>query len=346
MERRVVIYRCGSLGDTVVALPALKLIARAFPNSERWLLTNFSANRKVAQMASVLEGMGLVHGYIEYPAGLRDMRRLWHLWRDIKALNARTVVYLTEPVGRLHTWRNSVFLWSCGLRRQIGVPWGRDRQRVQRIGPNMWESEGARQARCVAGLGDAGVERLAAYDLNLHSGEFSEAQRVLESLAGRDLIGLSLGTKLETKEWGNDRWGPLIDQLALRYPDYGLVMVGSTDEASRCEALCTAWRGRVLNLCGLSIRVTAAVLARCGVFVGHDSGPMHLAASVGTRCVAVFSSIHLPGKWFPCGNGHHVLYTRIRCQGCGLEKCEKYSKRCIRSISVQNVLDAVIDILG
>ena len=344
--RRILIYRCGSLGDTIVALPALKLVARAFPDAERWLLTNFSADGKVAPMASVLDGMGLVHGYIEYPAGLRDPRRLWRLRRHIRTLGIHTLVYLTEPEGRWHTWRNAIFLWSCGLRRQIGVPWIRDRQRVRRLGSNRWETEAARQGRCLADLGDAHIENLTSYDLQFSTAEHAEAERMLGPLKGRSLIAVSVGTKVDTKDWEDVRWIPLVERLAQRYPNHGLVMIGSRGEAARCEALGASWRGRVLNLCGLSVRATGAVLTRCAVFVGHDSGPMHLAAAVGTHCVAIFSSIHLPGKWFPCGDGHHVLYQTIECQGCGLDTCEKREKRCIRSISVESVLSATNDALA
>ncbi len=346
IAHRILIYRCGSLGDTIVALPALKLVAQAFPQAERWLLTNFSANGKIAPMASVLDGTGLVHGYIEYPAGARDPRRLWQLRRDIRALRAHAVVYLTEPQGRLHTWRNAAFLWTCGLRHQIGVPWIRDRQQVRRIGPDLWEPEAARQARCVAALGDARIDSPSAYDLQINAIEHENAARALEPLKGRVLIGMSIGTKVDTKDWEDLRWAPLLERLAQRYPEHGLVMIGSADEAARCEALAHPWRERVLNLCGtLSVRVSGAVLARCSVFMGHDSGPMHLAAAMGTRCVAIFSSTDLPGKWFPYGDGHRVLYQPMPCQGCRLARCEAREKKCIRSISVDSVLEAVTDVL-
>lgn len=343
--RRIVIYRCGSLGDTVVALPALKLVARAFPDAERWLLTNFGGGAKVAPMASVLEGAGLVDGYIEYPSGLRDVRGLWRLRREIRALRTRTLVYLTEARGYFHTWRNAAFLWGCGLRQQIGVPWTRDLQNVRRIGPNQWEREAARQARCVAGLGDAFVEDLKSYDLRLSLTEYAEGEELLKQLSGRELIAISVGAKVDTKDWEDIRWAPLLERLAVLYPDHGLVMIGSADEAERCEALAAPWSGRALNLCGLGIRVTAAVLSQSAVFVGHDSGPMHLAAAAGTRCVVIFGSRTLPGEWFPCGDGHRVLYRSIECQGCRLNTCEVREKRCIRSISVDAALEAVTDVL-
>ena len=53
--KRVLIYRLGSLGDTLIALPAFHLIARAFPGAERRLLTNFPVNVKAPPAAAILE---------------------------------------------------------------------------------------------------------------------------------------------------------------------------------------------------------------------------------------------------------------------------------------------------
>jgi len=71
-------------------------------------------------------------------------------------------------------------------------------------------------------------------------------------------------------------------------------MLGAADEQVRTELLLANWPGPKLNLCGqLSVRQSAAVLTHARVYLGHDSGPMHLAAAVGIPCVAVFSSRNL-----------------------------------------------------
>jgi hypothetical protein len=74
--RRVLIYRLGSLGDTVVALPCYHLIARRFPNAERRLLTNFPINGKAPAAAAVLGESGLIHGYMRYTVGTRNLAEL------------------------------------------------------------------------------------------------------------------------------------------------------------------------------------------------------------------------------------------------------------------------------
>jgi ADP-heptose:LPS heptosyltransferase len=71
---------------------------------------------------------------------------------------------------------------------------------------------------------------------------------------------------------------------------------------------------------------------------------MHLAAAVGTPCVAIFSSQNLPGEWFPYGKIHKVLYRDIECGGCRLTICIEREKACIRSISVEDVFNATSEL--
>ena len=81
------------------------------------------------------------------------------------------------------------------------------------------------------------------------------------------------------------------------------------------------------------------------MFVGHDSGPMHLAAAQGITCVAIFSGQNKPGVWFPHGSQHQVLYHRTECFGCQLDVCTDHGKKCIRSISVSEVLTAFEEVM-
>jgi ADP-heptose:LPS heptosyltransferase len=72
---------------------------------------------------------------------------------------------------------------------------------------------------------------------------------------------------------------------------------------------------------------------------------MHLAAAVGTRCVAIFAARNPPGQWFPLGAGHRVIYRQTDCYGCGLDVCIKQRKKCILSITIDEVISAVKDLL-
>jgi ADP-heptose:LPS heptosyltransferase len=345
--RRVLIYRLGSLGDTVVALPALRLVAHAFPEAERVLLTNFNVSSKAAPMMDVLQSTGLVHGCIEYPIGIRDVRALWVLRRQIHELRPQALVYMAEPRGRIKAWRDALFFATCGIRRLYGVPFSARRQASLPVSDSVYEYEGARLLRCIRALGRLDLNAPDAFDLALTQVEHVAAQRGLAALgADRPLIAISIGAKDEVKDWGDGNWAALLARLCERLPGWSLVLVGADVERHRSQALLEPWRGGKLNLCGrLSVRESAAVLSRARLFCGHDSGPLHLAAAVGTPCVAIFSSRNLPGVWFPYGSQHEAIYHRIDCEACQRAVCSDRNKECIRSITVDEVLGAVMRIV-
>jgi ADP-heptose:LPS heptosyltransferase len=345
--RRVLIYRLGSLGDTVVALPALRLVARAFPEAERVLLTNFNVSSQAAPMMDVLQSTGLIHGCVEYPIGIRDVRSLWALRRQIRELRPQALVYLAEPRGCIKAWRDALFFTACGIPRLYGVPLAARLQASLPCGDSAFEYEGARLLRCIQKLGRLDLNAPGAFDLALTEAEHIVAQRALDALAAdRRLIAISIGTKDDVKDWGDRNWVTLLARLRERLPGWGLVLLGADVERRRSQTLLDQWRGAGLNLCGrLSVRESAAVLSRARLFCGHDSGPLHLAAAVGTPCVAVFSSRNLPGVWFPYGSQHEAIYHRIDCEGCQREVCPDRNKECIRSITVDEVLAAVIRII-
>ncbi len=361
--RRVLIYRLGSLGDTLIALPALHLVARAFPNAERAMLTNHPVNVKAPPAAAILEHTGLVHRYLRYTVGTRSVVELARLWREIVRFRPEVLVYMAAGRGVASARRDAAFFRVCGIRRQIGVPLTETMDQPQReesvgltqIGvpgfvmptiPYTLEPEARRLTRNLAELGDAALESSAAWELHLTPAERATAEAMLEVAQGRPILAVSVGTKVQAKDWGRENWRELLTRLGRELPEYALALAGVESESEASEYAAARWgdgsAGPVINLCGrLTPRESAAAFERAQLFLGHDSGPMHLAAAVQTPCVAIFAARNIPRVWFPYGDRHRVLYHRTECWGCNLETCLLEHKRCLTGISVEEVLAAV-----
>jgi heptosyltransferase III len=304
--KRLLIWRMGSIGDAVVALPVFHLLARQFSDADRRVLTNFPVNGNAAPLQSVLENSGLVESFFAYPIGTRSLSRIMTLRREIAEWRPDLAICLNEPRGIFSRWRDLLFLRWCGVRRIIAGP-------VAKAA----EPEADRLAGCVAGIGAAATEDLTNWRLNLTTRELAAADALIDGWAGATaFIALSLGTKLAINEWGDDRWQEVIDGLTADQASLGLALIGGPDDFTRSEALARNWHGPVLNLCGATApRISAAVIAKALLFMGHDSGPMHLAASVGTSSVLVFSMHNPPGIWFPFGAQHRVFYPGLSWSG-------------------------------
>jgi heptosyltransferase III len=346
--RKVLIYRLGSLGDMVVSLPCLHLIERAFPNSQRILLTNFPVLAKAPAAADVLGECGLVHGYMRYTVGMRSPRALLRLTLEVRRFNPDVLVYLMPLRSSKAVRRDKLFFrWACGTRRIVGAPAGDNSSRGVNPVTGLYEPEAARLARTLAELGDAGTADLANWSLRLTTSERLFAQTALGDLAGKPLIACGPGTKMQAKDWGQENWRSLLRRIAASYSGYGLVTIGAREDSAAGDYVCSDWNGPKLNLCGrLTPRQSAAVVEHTSLFLGPDSGPMHLAACANVPCVIAFSARGLPGVWYPAGENHHILYRQVSCRGCNLESCIVEARRCLTSITVDEMARQVDSVLS
>ncbi len=306
----VLIFRIGSLGDTVVALPCFHRIAQTFPHSRRVVVTDSPGSEKVAPVESVLGDSGLIDGVIYFPPPPRTLRDFLTLRSRIRQTGANTLIYVADrKLG--NTLRDVGFFRACGIRHIIGAPIARDfrRLRIDRLTGDT-EREAERLARCLSPLGPIDLADPAMWDLRLQPSELSVGDTAVAVMNGRDFIAVGLGGKVEMKDWGNDNWSALLQSMTARYANIGLVFVGSADEFDRSAELAALWRGPALNLCGrLAPRESAAAMRRALFFLGHDSGSMHLAAAVGVPCVALFGSFNMPKWWHPIGPRHRVIHN-------------------------------------
>lgn len=134
------------------------------------------------------------------------------------------------------------------------------------------------------------------------------------------VLALHPGSGHRRKRWPVERWV----EVARRAHDGGaslLVLSGPADGDEANEIARVLDVDRVHVISGLPLRQVAALLARATLFVGNDSGLMHVATAVGTPVVAVFGPSS-PWTWGPVGAANVVLHGNSGCQTCTLEELE------------------------
>lgn len=247
---------------------------------------------------------------IDYPVGLRSLRTLWRLRRAIRATGADTLVYLAAARGLRSVIRDIIFFRVCGLRAILCAPKTVDLHDNRILADGEQEPEAERLARCLAPIEAIDLRDPRNWDLRLTPDEHAAAQAALAPVGATPFLAINLGGKVAPKDWGDDHWTALLAALAPRLGDMALVAVGAREDAERSAAVLAAWPGPTANLCGvLKPRESAAALGRAIVFVGHDSGPLHLAAAGGTRTIGLFGDYNLPRKWHPYGANHRPLHN-------------------------------------
>jgi heptosyltransferase III len=315
MPQRIVIYRLGSLGDTVVALPCFHKVARTWPSAERIVLTNFPVSSNAAPLEAILRDGGLIHSSIVYPVGTRSLHRLWTLTKQLRSLRADVLVYLTPARGLPNAIRDWAFFKLCGFKRIVGVPLTQDLQNCRQLdsqvpgGPPVEERECERLARCLHELGPIDLDDPGMWDLHLTQDELRAGASVLVPLLPGHYFAINMGGKAKEKDWGMPNWYSLLKLLSDRYPQTGLLIVGAAEDSERARDLASAWKGPVVDACGkLNPRESAAAMRQAAAFIGHDSGPLHLAAATGVSCVGLFGNFNQPERWHPRGPQHRIIH--------------------------------------
>jgi heptosyltransferase III len=327
----LLIFRIGSIGDTVVSLPCLHAVARAYPRQRRILLTNLVESARALSVEKVLNGSGLIDATLHFPPTRGKLAHAFGLLKTLRALQPEVLVYLAPRPTAWPVYRDLAFFAACGIRRVIGAPLSRGERRcTPDPGSGELEYEAARLARTLSAHFPVDLSA-PNWDLRLSSAEHSTAIQHLATLpVGRTLLALSPGSKISAKDWGEENWASLIAALQARLPQLALAFLGAADERPLSERLAGRWSGAKVNLCGaLTPRESAAVLGRCHALICHDSGPMHLAACQGTSCVALFGNFNRPRQWYPFGAGHRVLHEA----------------RGVRNIDVEQVMTALAQVL-
>lgn len=168
------------------------------------------------------------------------------------------------------------------------------------------------------------------------------------------LIGLNAGAEYgPAKRWPADRFISTAKELRARLNCSFVIFGGPADNALAEEiaaaiasAPTASPQTAVASVTNVAARTTlrelCVVLRACRVLLTNDTGPMHLAAAVGTRVVALFGSTspELTGPGFPGDTRHVLLRGEASCAPCFLRECP-VDFRCMKSLTVAQVVDAV-----
>ncbi len=353
---KILLFLTGSLGDTLAAVPALHAIRAAYPEARVTLLSDRQVGRKLVAARAVLEGAGLVDDYLAYPvdpsvAGrlLRPLR-MAKLLRQLRRARFDLLVYLVRArKGERRIRRDLAFFRFGGIRRIVGA------RGVTAYPPPA--SSGTLPG--VNRIGDQYLARLAAdglkipvvgksdMDISVGDEEAAAVARWLEKEdddGGRRWLGLGIGGKQDVCLWPLERYLAVGEMLMAKH-DLWPVIFGGSENRADAKSLIGHW-GRGYNAAGrLNVRQSVSAMSRCCLFVGNDTGTIHMAAAAGTRCVGIYSSHDYPGEWEPYGRGHAVLRTAIECEGCGKKDCPDLGKACILRITPEMVFQCCREIL-
>ncbi len=169
---------------------------------------------------------------------------------------------------------------------------------------------------------------------------FLEGQEVNDS---HILIGINPGSTYgAAKCWPPQRYIELSKRLG-RKVQTTLVLTGGRDNAALVDLVAQRVATPVVKAVGLDLLNLAALLKRCRLVISNDTGPMHIAAAVGTPVVALFGPTNI-FTTAPLGSGNYIIRKDIYCSPCLKRTCPN-DHRCMELITVDEVEQIVMDLL-
>ncbi len=346
IKKKVLVYLFGSLGDSLVAIPALRAVRRFFHDAEIVMLQNFEAGNIVA--SSQVIPNELVDRYLTYDSRMSGKTRFagfYDLWRSLKAERFSAAAYLimSERPAKA-VLRDRIFFRSAGIKQLYGFHALSDAELCpldENGHPAPVDHEAVLK---IKRLELDGIESNLDEDFCIPLMTFSESELTEIDLwlgskrkfPDLPLITLGPGCKSQANVWPIESFARLGNQLMKSYP-CEIIIVGGKAELEIGEKLIEVW-GSGINAAGqFSVRQSAALLTKSAYHIGLDTGTTHLAAAVGTRCFAIYGEKNNPGMWYPLGNGHTLVYHPVKCAGCHLPACDLPGHPCMNGIPYESV---------
>lgn len=328
--REILIIKPSSLGDIIDALPAVGSIRRGYPAARiSWLVKS--------EWAPVLKGHPFIDEVIAVPFTWRGIPQL------IQAVRRRPFDLVVDLQGLL---RSALLGAAAGAPVRIGFSAARE-------GAACFYTDRVDIPEGVLHAVDRYREIARAFGCDVSQIDFG-IPATEESAAGinRLFSEIDLSTfdpfilihptaRWESKKWVPSRFAELADWL-IREKKTPILFVGSRGEREAVEQIVQKMKQKAINIAGkTTLPELTELIRRAEYFICNDSGPMHLAAAVGTPVVALFGPTD-PNKIGPYGAGHKVIRKEISCSGCHRNRCVR-DNECMRAISVEEVIKEISD---
>jgi len=363
----ILIVKLSAIGDVIHTLPALAALRQLYPDAHiTWVVEEAAADlladqphldrvvisRRKAWLRE-LRGGRIAAPIKEIRAFLRELRsRPYDLVIDFHGLLKSAVIVLISG-GKRKLGYDSMQEGSA-LFYNEKIPEKMEKHAVDRYLDFVRYLEGsgsdirslAETPEFTITVGGERLERTIAPRSELLKGVGEEEKRGEGTESGgvrkaeRRYVAVNPVAFWETKLWEENKFAELGDRIR---EELGIDVVLTGSEAGPLEKIKTRMKTAAVNLGGqTTLRELASLYRDASLVITTDSGPMHLAAAVGTPVVALFGPTD-PVRTGPYGRGHRVIRREMSCSPCFRKHCK--APRCMTDITVEEVFSAVKEVL-
>lgn len=332
-EKRILVIKLGALGDVILATPSLRMIRKKFPQAYLTLLVD-------SRYSPLLSCCPYVDQIL--PVERRKLRSWTSLFRLAKRLRCEGYQL---SVDFQNTKQTHLLAFLARIPERYGFyrgPFGGFLTHPD-FGHSAPDPPVRHQFKILSRLGFNQLdERLELWPDPDSEARITRWLGEMNLSPEKILVGLALGSSPRwlTKRWPLEFYQALAGQLIKKLDCYVLLLGSREEEALVAEF--SGDSGRVINAVGqTSLVEIVSLMRRLHVLVTGDTAPLHIAAALGIRTVALFGPTD-PRRHLPPSGGVSVLTRRLPCQPCYKGICHYVEKMaCLKRISPEEVFEAV-----
>jgi len=325
---KILILRLSSIGDIVLTQPVVAALEKQYPNAEIHFLT-----KKLFR--PIVEAFGLpitIHPWEE----LKSFRGLFSFGR----------AYKFDLVVDLHNKFNT-FLIKTAIAGKRTVTYKKHHNLRRKI----VNHKTAETISCTVDLYFTALDKLDFTYMQSHPALIAHelmnpelSKHFSKTDSKQKLIGVFPGAQHKTKQYPVEQLKHVL-QLISQDKKLLFFTLGSATEQHLADFLIKNTNLEIIDLCGkLSIKELIDVTAKFDFVISNDSGPMHIAASLGKPQIASFGATHPKLGFAPLNENALVLTTNLTCQPCslhGAEHCPLEHFNCMKKLTPELVAEKI-----
>ncbi|OGW92258.1 MAG: hypothetical protein A3G33_06595 [Omnitrophica bacterium RIFCSPLOWO2_12_FULL_44_17] len=336
--RNILVIRLDQIGDLVCALPIFPLLKKKFPYARITVLAdNFARD--------ILEGNPYVDRLFTFSRNWFSQGKKFSWFHFYQIISEIKKVHFDLGFDLRGDIRN-IFLMILGkVRYRVGYGIaGGGSLLNQQVPYDSSLHQVELNAKLVEGKVVPKNELIPEVNLSHYEKANAREELVMAGVKESDhLIAIHPEAGCSSKEWGVDQFKELIHSI-LAKTDAKILIFG----VSSAQRLADEFRDsdRVINFVGkISLKKMVAILSHCSLFIGHDSGPSHLAQAVGVPKIIFASGTNQYEIWGVWVKTCHVFKQDVSCAPCQLRQCNVSGHPCMSGIRVEDVMRTVLDLM-
>ena len=348
---KILIVKLSAIGDVIHTLPALNAIRNQYPDAHiTWLVEEAAADLVVGHQALDRVIVSKRKRWIKQlkgPERRQAFKEIRTFWGDLRDTRYDIIIDFQALL------KSGIPVWLARGKRKIGFGKGMQHQEHSYLFLNervpAVDMEIHALTRGLMLIEAIGVKsETVVYNVPVSDEDHRQVNALLQANrvdGTRPVVAINPMALWETKLWFNDRFAVLADRL-VKTSGVDVVFTGGSGDRPVIDDLRSMMAAPAANLAGqTSLKMLAALYQRSALLVTTDTGPMHLAAAVGTKVLALFGPT-APWRTGPFGDGHQVIRTAPSCSPCFKRLCDEHRCRCMKEITVEMVLGGIRKIVS